>query len=279
MKITVIISAHKKRREMEFVLAGYAAQRRPADQIIVSQDGEFPEIAAAIANSAHLNLPLLHLTQEHRGFGKCRALNAAIVRASGDLLLFTDGDCVPRDDFVETYVKLMRPGIFLAGGSHISVPEQYHQAHDLVPDIRSQRLFDYDFLSGIDGFSKSRNRLLRHPRLQRFYDFLSPRNVFSGANSCAWRDDVLKVGGFDESMAYGGEDQNIGLRLNNIGIKGVRARHSIVSLHLDHGRGYYDAALHQANKDWNREVRSNKYVFPRVSPIRQMGEQGGRRQS
>lgn len=276
MKITVIISAHKKRREMEFVLAGYAAQRRPADQIIVSQDGEFPEIAAAIASSAHLNLPLLHLTQEHRGFGKCRALNAAIVRASGDLLLFTDGDCVPRDDFVETYVNLMRPGIFLAGGSHISVPEHYHQAHDLVPDIRSQRLFDYDFLSGIDGFSKSRNRLLRNPRLQRFYDFLSPRNVFSGANSCAWRDDVLKVGGFDESMAYGGEDQNIGLRLNNIGIKGVRARHSIVSLHLDHGRGYYDAALHQANKDWNREVRSNKYVLPRVSPIRQMSEHGGR---
>ncbi|MBY0241584.1 MAG: glycosyltransferase [Burkholderiaceae bacterium] len=276
MKITVIISAHKKRREMEFVLAGYAAQRRPADQIIVSQDGEFPEIAAAIASSAHLNLPLLHLTQEHRGFGKCRALNAAILRASGDLLLFTDGDCVPRDDFVETYVNLMRPGIFLAGGSHISLPEPYHQAHDLVPDIRSQRLFDYDFLSGIDGFSKSRNRLLRQPRLQRFYDFLSPRNVFSGANSCAWRDDVLKVGGFDESMAYGGEDQNIGLRLNNIGIKGVRARHSIVSLHLDHGRGYYDAALHQANKDWNREVRSNKYVFPRVSPIRQMGEHGSR---
>lgn len=278
MKITVIISAHKKRREMEFVLAGYAAQRRPADEIIVSQDGEFPEIAEAVANSAHLNLPLMHLTQEHRGFGKCRALNKAILQASGDMLLFTDGDCVPRDDFVETYVKLMRPGIFLAGGSHISVPEPYHQTHDLIPDIQSQRLFDYDFLSGIAGFSKSRNRLLRNPRLQRFYDFLSPRNVFSGANSCAWRADVLKVGGFDECMAYGGEDQNIGLRLNNIGIRGVRARHSIVSLHLDHGRGYYDAALHQANKDWNKEVRSKKYVYPRVSPIRQMGEHGNRHQ-
>jgi hypothetical protein len=71
-------------------------------------------------------------------------------------------------------------------------------------------------------------------------------------------------------MAYGGEDLNIGLRLNNIGVRGVRARHSIVSLHLDHGRGYYDAALHQANQDWNKEVRSRRHVFPRVSPIRQL---------
>src|SRR2546422_183227 len=93
MKITVIISAHKKRREMEFVLAGYAAQQRPADEIIVSQDGQFPEIAEAVAHSAHFGLPIMHLTQQHRGFGKCRALNQAILQASGDLLLFTDGDC------------------------------------------------------------------------------------------------------------------------------------------------------------------------------------------
>lgn len=253
---------------MEFVLAGYAAQTRPADEIIVSQDGEFPEIAEAVANSRHLGLPLIHLTQEHRGFGKCRALNKAILQATGDLLLFTDGDCVPRDDFVETYLRLSRPGTFLAGGSHISVPEQYHQAHDLRQHILDQKLFDYAFLSAIPGFDKSRNRLLRNPRLQRFYDFLSPRNAFSGANSCAWRIDVLKVGGFDESMAYGGEDLNMGLRLNNIGVRGVRARHSIVSLHLDHGRGYYDAALHQANQAWNREVRAKGIVYPRASPIR-----------
>ncbi|MNY78969.1 hypothetical protein D3C86_2194260 [compost metagenome] len=62
----------------------------------------------------------------------------------------------------------------------------------------------------------------------------------------------------------------MGLRLNNIGVRGVRARHSIVSLHLDHGRGYYDAALHQANQDWNKEVRSRRHVLPRVSPIRQL---------
>ncbi|MYN07362.1 glycosyltransferase [Pseudoduganella aquatica] len=270
MKITVIISAHKKRREMEFVLTGYAAQTRMPDEIIVSQDGEFPEIAEAVENCRHLGLPLIHLTQEHRGFGKCRALNKAILQASGDLLLFTDGDCIPRDDFVDTYLRLSRPGAFLAGGSHISVPEAYHLNNDLRPAILDQRLFDYGFLSAIPGFDKSRNRLLRNPRLRRFYDFLSPRNAFSGANSCAWRHDVLEVGGFDESMAYGGEDLNIGLRLNNIGVRGVRARHSIVSLHLDHGRGYYDAALHQANQDWNKEVRSRGHVFPRVSPIRQL---------
>jgi cellulose synthase/poly-beta-1,6-N-acetylglucosamine synthase-like glycosyltransferase len=274
MKITVIISAHKKRREMEFVLAGYAAQTRKADQIIVSQDGEFPEIAEAVENCRPLNLPLLHLTQEHRGFGKCRALNKAIVQATGDLLLFTDGDCIPRDDFVETFVRLSRPGAFLSGGSHISIPEAYHQSHDLRPAIQDQRLFDYGYLSAIPGFNKNRNRLLRNPLLQRFFDVISPRNSFSGANSCAFREDVLKVGGFDESMAYGGEDLNMGLRLNNIGVRGVRARHSIVSLHLDHGRGYYDAELHRANHALNKEVRAKRLVLPRESAIKHGGRAG-----
>jgi glycosyltransferase involved in cell wall biosynthesis len=198
MKITVIISAHRKGRELECVLTGYAQQTRRPDQIIIAQDGVDPSIGAAI-NALRLRgvplPPLLHQMQEQHGFGKFRALNRAILAASGELLLFTDGDCIPRDDFVERYVRLMQPGMFLAGGSHVSIPEAYHERHDLLAAIGDQRVFDYAFLSAIPGFRKNANRLTRNRRLARLMDWLTPRNAFSGSNSCAWREDVLAVGG------------------------------------------------------------------------------------
>jgi GT2 family glycosyltransferase len=272
MNITVIISAHRKGRELECVLAGYAMQTRRADQIIIAQDGVDPAIGAAIdtVQRQGWKLPLLHQTQEQRGFGKFRAVNRAILAASGELLLFTDGDCVPRNDFVENYLRLMAPGMFLAGGSHISIPEDYHQRHDLLDAVRDQSVFDYAFLSAIPGFRKSAARLTRNRRLARLLDRITQRNAFSGSNSCAWRDDVLAVGGFDEAMAYGGGDLNMGLRLNHIGVRGVRARHTLVSLHLDHGRSYYCAEKERANHDWNRQVRRQRMVLPRVSQIRQL---------
>jgi glycosyltransferase involved in cell wall biosynthesis len=272
MKITVIISAHRKGRELECVLTGYAMQTRPPDQIIIAQDGVDPSIAAAIETVQRRGhrLPLLHQTQEQRGFGKFRALNRAILAASGDLLLFTDGDCVPRNDFVDSYLRLMAPGMFLAGGSHVSIPEAYHLRHDLLEAVRDQSLFAYDFLAAIPGFCKSAMRLTRHRPLARLLDRITQRNAFSGSNSCAWREDVLAVGGFDEAMAYGGGDLNIGLRLNHIGVRGRRARHTLVSIHLDHERSYYCAEKERANHDWNRQVRRQRIVLPRLSQIRQL---------
>ncbi|NVD70355.1 glycosyltransferase [Duganella sp. BJB1802] len=269
MKITVIISAHRKGRELECVLTGYAMQSRRPDQIIIAQDGRDPAIGAALeaVRRRGWTIPLLYQNQEQRGFGKYRALNRAVLAASGDLLLFTDGDCIPRDDYVANFVRLIRRGIFLSGGSHVSIPEAYHLRHDLLEAVRDQSLFDYRHLRAIPGFSKSANRLIRNRWLARALDLLTQRDAFSGSNSCAWRDDVLAVGGFDERMAYGGGDLNMGLRLNHIGVRGVRARHTLVSLHLDHGRSYYCADLERANHDWNRQVRQSRLVLPRESRI------------
>ena len=277
MKISVIISAHRKGRELECVLTGYAVQTRRPDQIIVAQDGHDPAIGAAIeaVRRQGWQLPLLHQSQDQRGFGKYRAVNRAILSASGDVLLFTDGDCIPRNDFIASYLRLMARGIFLAGGSHISIPEDYHLRNDLLVAVGDQSVFEHRYLRSIPGFRKSATRLTRNRLLARTLDLLTPRDAFSGSNSCAWRDDVLEVGGFDEAMAYGGGDLNIGLRLNHIGVRGLRARHSLVSLHLDHGRSYYCAEKERANHAWNRQVRQQRMILPRESQIRQMDQTSG----
>jgi hypothetical protein len=96
---------------------------------------------------------------------------------------------------------------------------------------------------------------------------LTQRNAFSGATSSAFREDVLAVKGFDESMGYGGKDTNFGIRLNNLGIKGGRIRYSLCCIRLDHPRNYVDKEPVMKNKQHNKREKKEKSVYPQFSSL------------
>ena len=81
------------------------------------------------------------------------------------------------------------------------------------------------------------------------------QKAWGGANSSAFRAAILKVNGFDESMKYGGEDKELGVRLTNSGVSGQHLRYTASVVHLDHARGYADPAVIRANKARVRQAR------------------------
>ncbi len=263
----MVISAYSNWDALERTLLGFGCQTLPPLEVLIAEDSEFDEVAAVIARwRTKAPWPIHHFTQVNRGYRKPVMMNRAFAAARGEFVVFTDADCLPRSDLLETYARHARPGIFLAGGSHLSIPESLHRERLTDDDVVSQRVFDPDWLRA-QGVVLSRWRLTRSRPLARMLDRLTPRNALNGANTGAWRSDVLAVGGYDETMGYGGEDRNFGYRMNNSGIRGVRLRHSLVWLHLDHRRGYVDPARKQANLDWNREVKRRRLVWPRQTSI------------
>ena len=67
----------------------------------------------------------------------------------------------------------------------------------------------------------------------------------------------MAVNGFDERLAYGGEDRELGERLLHRGLRPKRIRHRAIVVHLDHARGYVNAAAVAANRAiWNETLRS-----------------------
>ena len=82
-----------------------------------------------------------------------------------------------------------------------------------------------------------------------------------------FKDDVLSVRGFDEALGYGGEDTNLGIRLNNRGIRGRRIRYSLCCLHLDHARSYAFQQVVMENKRHNKKVRKEKIIYPTLSAL------------
>lgn len=271
MKLSVVVSAYDNWRSLDATLLGYRLQTRAPDELILAEDSTFPAVAEVVArHAAQAPFPLRHLHQTDEGFRKCLVLNRAIAAAQGDALLFTDADCLPRADLLQQVERCLRPGRFVSAGSHIDLPASFHQHTLRAEMITDQRVFDPTFLAA-HGVRAPRLRLLRAGWLPRLLDRLTPRDAFVGNCSAAWRADLLRVGGFDEVMGYGAEDRNLGIRLNHAGVRGLRARHSLVLLHLGHPRSYSRAAEVRANQDWNRQLAGTGQTLPRRSVLLQEG--------
>lgn len=237
--ISVILSTYNSPAWLEKVLWGYAGQTHRDFELLVADDGSGPETAQLIKRVAgETGLRTQHVWHEDHGFRKCAILNRAIEAAQGDYLLFSDGDCIPRSDFLHQHFIAAQPGRFLSGGYYklpMSLSERI-----TIDDIRSGRAFSVSWLRS--GGLKFSHRLLRLTARGRFAGFLNrittTRPSWNGNNSSGWTDDIRRAGGFDERMRYGGEDRELGERLENAGIRGKHVRYQTVCLHLDHARGY-----------------------------------------
>lgn len=267
VKIAVVISAYNNWNALRWTLRGYARQTRAPDEVWVAEDSAFPQVAQVVAEARGSWSGVLgHLTQADQGFRKCLALNRAIATSSADYLVFTDADCVPRADVLATLATQARTAEFLSAGSHLNLPERVHGS--LQPQwIDDQRLFSAAWLRA-QGVRLSTLRLLAPEGparvLARVLDHLSPRDAFVGNLSAAWRSDLLRVAGFDEVMAYGAEDRNLGIRLNHAGVKGRRLRHALVCLHLEHSRSWKHDEQVRENRRWNARLSRN-VIWPRRS--------------
>ncbi len=245
---SVIVSTYNQPDWLEKVLLGYACQDRHDFELVVADDGSAVATRQRIdAWRARLPFPVRHVWQEDNGFRKCRALNLAILASSGEYLVFSDGDCVPRDDFVSAHLRERAPGRYLSGG-YCKLPMALSRRID-ADDIRGGRAFDPGWLR-CNGLRRRTLKIARHPRWrQRLLDALTPvRPRWHGHNASAWRADVIAANGFDERMSYGAEDLEFGDRLHHAGVRGKSIRYAAACVHLDHGRGYVDAGMREANE-------------------------------
>lgn len=240
LRLTVVLSTYQQPEWLEKSLWGYARQRLRDFELIVADDGSSEETAQVVERCRDaLSAEVRHLWQEDRGFRKCRILNKAIRAARGNYLVFSDGDCIPRRDFLVAHAAAARPGRFLSGG-YVKLSEEASRKIDRA-SVDSQRAFSARWL-GTGGHPHSLRKLRVPDWTRRPTDLLAAgRPTWNGHNVSAWRSDVLAVNGFDERMGYGGEDRELGERLENFGVRGLRVRYRALCVHLEHPRDYVDA--------------------------------------
>jgi glycosyltransferase involved in cell wall biosynthesis len=256
LELSVIVSTYNQPRLLELVLWGYAAQTLGDFELVVADDGSAAETRRLVDRMrGETGLRITHVWHPDRGFRKCEILNRAIVAAAGEYLVFTDGDTVPRADFVATHARLARPGAYLAGG-YLALPPEVSDAIT-ARDVRAGRATSAAWLRSRGWKPGYRAlRLARWPALAALFDRVAATPVrWRGSNSSTWKRLLLEVDGFDMQMGYGGEDAALGDRLENLGVRPRRIRYSAASVHLWHERPWHDHASMRANDRVRARIR------------------------
>lgn len=255
--ISVIVSTYNNPRALALVLAGIERQTRPPQELLVADDGSGPETRALIdAWARRLPYPLRHVWHPDEGFRKCRILNQAILAASGEYLVFFDGDCVPSAHCLAVHAARAAANRYVSGGK-VLLGARLSAALDEAAVRRGVLDRPGRWWLGVE--KKRRLLVSRVPGLRHLLD----RNVrrppgWRGENASTWAVHARAVGGFDERFTYGYEDADFGQRLLLAGVTGVSVRYTAPVYHLDHPRPWRNEAVIAANKalyDENRAAR------------------------
>lgn len=262
MKTTVIISTYNQPEWLRKVLIGYEQQTHKDFDIVIADDGSEEATTFVIEEFQYEgNLKITHVWHPDKGFQKTKILNKAILNSYGDYLIFTDGDCIPRNDFVEKHLLLHRENSFLSGG-YFKLPMAISQSIT-KKDIIHQLCFKKKWLIEKEmKWNFKFNKLTANGFKERFLNKFTPtKATWDGMNASAFKKDIIAVNGFDERMRYGGEDRELGERLMNNGITPIQIRYSAICVHLEHERLYVDKGFIESNKDIRKKTKKQRKVW------------------
>jgi len=262
LEISVIVSTYNAEEWLEKVLWGFETQTYQNFELIIADDGSGPKTKSLIDDlSQKLTYPIVHVWQEDEGFQKSRILNKALKACRGNYVVMTDGDCIPRPDFLQVHYDRRKPGHFLSGG-YFMLPMTTSKAIQ-IGDITSSICFNLAWLKE-NGVPSSRKnlKLTATGKLADFLNWITPtKATWNGHNASGWLSDLLEANGFDERMQYGGQDRELGERLMNKGVKGIQIRYSAICIHLDHKRGYKTPESLRKNRAIRDETIRSKSTF------------------
>ena len=260
--VSIILSTYNQPLWLEKSLWGYEMQDIKDFEIVIADDGSTQETAVLIKQfQQESNLRIKHVWQEDDGFQKTKILNKAIQASEGEYLIFSDGDCIARKDFVFKHLKHRSFKHFLSGG-YYKLSKEISNAIT-KNTIETQTCFDADWLLE-NGQPKNFkiNKLTSHGTKEVMLNtFTTTSPTWDGNNASGWREDILAVNGFDSRMQYGGEDRELGERLTNYGVQGIQIRYSAVAVHLEHARGYVTQDMIEKNKAIRAHTRKENLVW------------------
>ena len=233
--ISVVITTYNRPDALTAVVEACFLQDDKNFEIIIADDGSGANTRDCIDRlRARSPVPLKHVWQPDDGFRAAMARNRGTLAATGDYIIFLDGDCIPQRDFIARHRALAQPG-FLVSGSRILLSQRFtEQVLAEHIDVPALGLFDKLRYRLRGDMSKVLQLMLRWPDLGRVRRKFSWRRIKS-CNLAVWRADLEKVNGFDESfVGWGHEDSDLVVRLFHAGVLRKDGALATEVLHLWH---------------------------------------------
>jgi len=185
--VSVVIPAFNCEKTIAQTLQALQKQTFKISEIIVVDDGSTDSTAHVVRSFDHVH----YVYQANAGPATARNLGASI--AKGEILFFTDSDCIPQTDWIQKALNCFHEGkVAVVSGSYaIANPDEL-----LARCIHQEIIFRHEKL------------MPRYPKSFGSYNFGMRKNIFE------------ELGGFDSKYRYAsGEDNDLGYKVLNAGYK------------------------------------------------------------
>jgi len=196
MKISVIIPVFNAQVSIYSCLQCLLKQERMPDEILLVENGSTDRSVEIIEEFINKNndIPIRLLREEKKGPGNAR--NKGIREAKGDIIAFTDSDCMAEHRWIKNIEKAFNdhPGLDAVGG----VDEPLFPAVSVI-----EKLLSVVWLPKIEKMSYPLS-----DKKEKLFE-----SYFISTFNCAYRKNIVdKINGFDGSFQKAGEDIDIYLR-------------------------------------------------------------------
>lgn len=218
---SIIVTAYQQPSALDAVLRALAELRDPVPEIVVADDGSGPNVEAVV-DRWRGRFPLKHVWQPDDGFRKARVANLGANASTGDFLIFLDGDCLPRTNFLGAIRRAWRPGWFLTT-KRVMLGEDFSR----LALERGTPIWRWSALEWLLRAPNEIGRLgyllplrdRRRPWRSATPEFVPPYRAY--CMLALTREDFVRVNGYDATCTrkFDGEDQDLAIRLRRSGLK------------------------------------------------------------
>ncbi len=265
MFVSIIVPTYKDTEALWLIFEALEKQTYKNFELIIAEDDNDTNLKDSLKNH-NFSFRIKHYTQEDKGWRKARALNQSILLSEGEYLIFFDGDCLPYSTFVQAHVSLMEKNRILCGrrvnlGDNISQKLREKTLH--VSDIEKKLFSFYRALK--DDAARHIEQgifLYKFPWIyNKIINILDKKKRLVGCNFSLYKEDIVKINGFDESYPSGdiADDVDIEWRLNAIGVTNKSCKYAANLLHLNHSR-FDRKEAHKRNYTLMLEKQKNSLI-------------------
>jgi len=247
-KVSIIVSTYNRPETLDLCLQSIKKQSVLPNEVVIGDDGSKNETKELIEKiQQDFPVPLIHVWQEDKGFRLAMSRNKAVAASESEYIIEIDGDLILNSRFVEDHLFFAQKGYFLKGG-RVNLTEKYTKKVCQTRKLPKR----------ITVFSKGIMRRINSIHCIPLSKYFAPRYKKNrilglGCNMSFWKDDFIKINGYDEFFeGWGGEDYDFANRLQNSGVKRLYLKFSGIVYHLWH----QDFYMHNADK--NRKYYSEK---------------------
>lgn len=233
MKTSIIICFYEKPAALKACLDSLKNCIDDFDEVVIADDGSSETVVNEVKKYiADYPFPIVHAWHPRKGSRRAASRNNGIRHTSGDHLVFLDADFVVLPYAIKSHVDAAKPGWFAAGRCKYLTEEQ---TRCLFSERMSVEVLE-KFYSELpdEQISREHREFVRYGILRKMRLASARRQTFGGHFSIH-KKDIESINGYDENyLGWGGEDQDVAMRLVMAGFRGTSVIKTARILHLWH---------------------------------------------